>query len=118
MDDIEGYPDVDPFDRSDKRSFIAPSYMADGRLLCTVAEGLRVYDKNGKTIKTIPLPDYGWAQIVPDVDQKYVLAANVWTGSAVRIDLDKGVITESIDVGFTAPNRSLAGLAVYTGQGA
>ena len=118
MDDIEGYPDVDPFDRSDKRSFIAPSYMADGRLLCTVNEGLRVYDENGKTINNIPLPDYGWAQIVPDVDQKYVLAANVWTGSAVRIDLDKGVITESIDVGFTAPNRSLAGLAVYTGQGA
>jgi hypothetical protein len=36
----------------------------------------------------------------------------------VRIDLDKGTITESIDVGFAAPHRSLAGLAVYAGQGA
>jgi len=117
MEDLDGYPDADPLDRTDKRWFIAPAYMADGRLLCTVAEGLRIYDENGNIIKDIPLPHYGWAQVTPDVDQKFALAANVWTGEAVRIDLDKGAITESIDVGFTAPNRSLAGLAVYAGQG-
>jgi hypothetical protein len=118
MDDLDGYPDADPFDRADKRWFIAPAYMADGRLLCTVAEGLRIYDEHGKTIKDIPLPHYGWAQVIPDADQKFALAANVFTGAAVRIDLDKGTITESIDVGFAAPHRSLAGLAVYAGQGA
>lgn len=117
MADLDGFPDADPFDRKDRRWFIAPAYMADGRLLCTVAEGLRIYDENGKPLKDIPLPHYGWAQVVPDVDQKYALAANVWTGAAVRIDLDKGEITESIDVGFAAPHRSLAGLAVYAGQG-
>jgi len=36
---------------------------------------------------------------------------------AARIDLEAGVITDSIDVGFTAPHRSLAGLAVYSGEG-
>lgn len=118
MDDLDGYPDADPLDRADKRWFIAPSYLADGRLMCTVADGLRIYAEDGKTIKDIPLPGYGWAQVTPDVDQRYALAANVWTGVAARIDLDKGVITESIDVGFTAPNRSLAGIAVYAGQGA
>jgi hypothetical protein len=118
MEDLDGYPDADPYDRTDKRWFIAPAYMPDGRLLCTVAQGLRIYDENGKASKDIELPGYGWAQVAPDVDNRYALAANVWTGVAARVDLDKGTVTESIDVGFTAPHRSLAGLAVYTGQGA
>jgi hypothetical protein len=117
MDDLDGYPDADPYDRSDKRWFIAPAYIPDGRLLCTVADGLRIYDEQGKILKNIPLPGYGWAQAAPDVDNRYALAANVFTGIAARIDLDKGEITESIDVGFTSPHRSLAGLAVYAGQG-
>jgi hypothetical protein len=115
MEDLDGYPDADPNDRSDKRWFIAPAYMTDGRLLCTVAEGLRIYDEDNNIIKDIALPGYGWAQVTPDVDNRYALAANIWTGMAARIDLDKGELTESIDTGFTAPNRSLAGLAVYTG---
>lgn len=118
MEDFDSYPDADPFDRSDKRWFIAPSYLSDGRLLCTVADGLRIYDPAGCAVKDIPLPGYGWAQVTPDVDEQYALAANVWTGMAARIDLKRGKITEAIDVGFTAPHRSLAGLAVYTGQGA
>jgi len=117
MDDLDGYPDADPYDRSDKRWFIAPAYIPDGRLLCTVADGLRIYDEQGKILKNIPLPGYGWAQVTPDVDNRYALASNVFTGIAARIDLDKGEITESIDVGFSAPHRSLAGLAVYAGQG-
>jgi hypothetical protein len=115
MEDLDGYPDADPNDRSDKRWFIAPAYMTDGRLLCTVAKGLRIYDENNNIIKDIALPGYGWAQVAPDADNRYALAANIWTGMAARIDLDKGELTESIDTGFTAPNRSLAGLAVYTG---
>jgi len=31
---------------------------------------------------------------------------------------EDGIVAESIDVGFTAPHRSLAGLALYAGQGA
>jgi hypothetical protein len=117
MDDLDNYLDADPYDRTDKRWFIAPAYIPDGRLLCTVADGMRIYDEQGGVIKDIPLPGYGWAQVAPDVDNRYALAANVWTGAAARIDLDTGKITESIDVGFTAPHRSLAGLAVYAGQG-
>ena len=113
MDDLDGYPDADPYDREDKRWFIAPCYMSDGRLLCTVAEGLRIYDPDGQAAKVIPLPGYGWAQVCPDTDERYALAANVWTGKAVRIDLDKDEIVQLVDTGFTAPFRSLAGLAVY-----
>jgi hypothetical protein len=116
MEDLDSYPDADPLDRTDKRWFIAPAYLPDGRLLCTVAEGLRIYDDNNNIIKDIELPGYGWAQVVPDVDNHFALAANIWTGMAARIDLDKGELTESIDIGFTAPFRSLAGVAVYTGD--
>jgi len=116
MEDLDGFPDADPYDREDKRWFIAPAYMDDGRLLCTAADGLRVYAPDGNLEQTIPLPGYGWAQVCPDVDQRYALAANVWTGMAARIDLQAGELIESIDVGFTAPHRSLAGLAVYAGQ--
>ena len=115
LEDLDGHPDADPNDREDRRWFIAMSYLDDGRLLCTVAQGLRIYSAEGKAIKDIPLPGYGWAQITPDVDQRFALAANVWTGMAARIDLDKGEMVESIDVGFTAPHRSLAGVAVYPG---
>lgn len=76
------------------------------------ADGLRIYDPEGNAIKTITLPGYGWAQVCPDIDSRYALAANIWTGVAARIDIDTGEITQSIDTGFTAPFRSLAGLTV------
>ena len=41
------------------------------------------------------------------------LAANIWTGKAARIDLETDEIVQLVDSGFTAPFRSLAGLAVY-----
>jgi hypothetical protein len=112
MDDLDGYPDADPTDREDKRWFIAPYYMDDGRLLCTASDGLRVYSAAGELEQTITLPGYGWAQCCPDVDPRFAVAANIWTGMAARIDLDKGKMIESIDSGFTAPFRSLAGIAV------
>lgn len=43
------------------------------------------------------------------------LAANIWTGVAARIDIDNEEIVQLVDTGFTAPFRSLAGLAVFTG---
>ena len=115
MPDLAGYPDADPHDRADKRWFIAVAYLPDGRLLCTVADGLAVYNTAGKVLQHIPLPGYGWAQVTPDVDPRYVLAANVWTGVAARIDLNTEKIVQQMDTGFTAPFRSLAGIAVFRG---
>ncbi len=114
MPDLAAY-DGDPNDRKDRRWFIAPAYLRDGRLLCTDATGLAVYDEEGRMLQHIDLPGYGWAQVAPDVDERYALAANVWTGVAARIDLKEERILQEIDVGFTAPFRSLAGLAVYRG---
>jgi hypothetical protein len=67
-------------------------------------------------LKTIPLPGYGWAQVCHDVDTRYALAANVFTGAAARIDLEDKQPLQLIDTGFTAPFRSLAGISVYGGS--
>lgn len=114
MADLASY-DGDPLDRKDRRWFIAVSYLRDGRLLCTDATGLAIYDEEGVMLKHVELPGYGWAQVTPDVDQRYALAANVWTGVAARIDLVDGRIVLQLDTGFTAPFRALAGVAVFTG---
>jgi len=113
LEDLDRYSDAGPMDRSDRRWFIAPAYLSDGQLVCTVAEGLQVYDAAGAVSQRISLPGYGWAQVTPDVDERYILAANIWTGKAARIDLIEGQIVQIIDTGFTAPYRSLAGIAVY-----
>jgi len=115
LDDVDAYPDADPQDQSDKRWFIAPTYMADGRLLCTAADGLRVYDENNQIIQTFDLPGYGWAQCCPDSDQNYALAANIWNGLAARVNLSTGKLEQTMDSGFTAPFRSLAGIAAFAG---
>lgn len=115
MPDLAAYADADPMNRNDRRWFIAPAYLADGRLLCTDATGLAIYDQEGVLRSHIPLPGYGWAQVEPDVDPRYALAANVWTGVAARIDLKEGRLVQQIDTGFVAPFRSLAGIAVYRG---
>lgn len=115
LPDLAAYLDADPYDRTDKRWFIAVAYLSDGRLLCTDATGLAVYDEDGRMGQHIPLPGYGWAQVAPDVDERYALAANVWTGVAARIDLKDEKIVQQMDSGFTAPARSLAGLAVFRG---
>lgn len=114
MKDLAAY-DGDPMDRNDRRWFIAPAYLADGRLLCTDATGLAVYDEEGRMLQHVDLPGYGWAQVAPDVDERYALAANVFTGNAARIDLKEQKVVLQMDVGFTAPFRALAGLAVYRG---
>lgn len=113
LSDLAAYPDADPRDQNDKRWFIAPYYLNDGRLLCTASDGLRVYSEAGRLEKTIDLPGYGWAQVCPDADQRYALAANIWNGLAARIDLQAGRLLQTMDSGFTAPFRSLAGVAVY-----
>jgi len=115
LPDLAAYLDADPLDRKDRRWFIAPAYLSDGRLLCTDATGLAVYDEEGQMLQHIDLPGYGWAQVTPDVDERYALAANVWTGVAARIDLKDEKLVQQLDTGFTAPFRSLAGLAVFRG---
>jgi hypothetical protein len=49
------------------------------------------------------------------MDQNYALAANIWNGLAARVNLTTGKLEKIMDSGFTAPFRSLAGIAVFPG---
>jgi hypothetical protein len=88
--------------------------MPDGRLLCTAADGLRIYGEDNKIMQTFALPGYSWAQCCPDSDPNYALNANIWNDVAVRVNLSTGRLEQTADSGFTAPFRSLAGIAAFS----
>ncbi len=105
----------DIMDRADPRKFIAPLYLPDGRLMVTAGDGLRFYDETGELLERVPLPGRGWAQIALDLEEGFVLASNILTGVAARIDMADGSVVAEADTGFAMPFRSLAGVAVFTG---
>lgn len=95
---------------------IALRYLPDGRLLATRSKTMDLIDENGKLLREYSLGDtYGWAEIALCRDTRYVLIANIWTGIAGKYDLERGEFVGTIDTGFKAPRRSLAGIAEYPG---
>jgi len=61
--------------------------------------------------RTYGLPGYDWAQCCRDAEQRYALPANIWNGLAARVDPQTDELVQTVDSGFTAPFRSLAGIA-------
>jgi hypothetical protein len=39
--------------------------------------------------------------------------ASIWTGVVAKLDLESGQIVGLIDTGYSAPRRSLAGVATF-----
>lgn len=112
MPDLMTYPGDDLRDRN---WAIAPKYLPDGRLLLIRGATIDVLNQEGKVIHTYDLKDYGWAEITPCSDRKHFLTANIFTGVAAKVDMDSGNIVGSIDTGYKAPRRSLAGIAEFPG---
>lgn len=113
MPDLVKYPGDNP---RDGNWVIALRYLADGRLLATRSKTMDLLDEQGRVLREYSLGDtYGWAEVVLCRDPRYVLLANIWTGIAGRYDLERGEFVGTIDTGFKAPRRSLAGIAEYPG---
>ena len=76
---------------------------------------IEILDEDGEIIQTIDLKDHGWgiAQVTPSHDQEHFFTANIFTGVAMKIRISDGVILGSIETGYKAPKRSLAGIAEY-----
>ena len=55
----------------------------------------------------------GDCQLSPSHDQEHIFTANIFTGVAMKIRISDGAIMGSIDTGYKAPKRSLAGIAEY-----
>ena len=111
MDDLL----VLPGDLTDQNVAIAINYLNDGRLLHSRGDRIEILNEDGVIIQTIGLEDHGWgiAQVSPSYDQEHFFTANIFTGVAMKIRISDGEILGSIDTGYKAPKRSLAGIAEY-----
>ena len=111
MDDLL----VLPGDLTDQNVAIAVNYLNDGRLLHSRGDRIEILCEDGEVIQTIGLEGHGWgiAQISPSYDQEHFFTANIFTGVAMKIRISDGKILGSIDTGYKAPKRSLAGIAEY-----
>ena len=111
MDDLL----VLPGDLTDQNVAIAVNYLNDGRLLHSRGDRIEILNEDGAIIQTIGLEEHGCgiAQVSPSYDQEHFFTANIFTGVAMKIRISDGEILGSIDTGYRAPKRSLAGIAEY-----
>ena len=111
MDDLL----VLPGDLTDQNVAIAVNYLNDGRLLHSRGDRIEILSEDGEVVQTVGLEKHGWgiAQISPSYDQEHFFTANIFTGVAMKIRIRDGNILGSIDTGYKAPKRSLAGIAEY-----
>ena len=111
MDDLL----VLPGDLTDQNVAIAVNYLNDGRLLHSRGDRIEILNEDGVIVQTIGLEEHGWgiAQVSPSYDQEHFFTANIFTGVAMKIRISDGEILGSIDTGYRAPKRSLAGIAEY-----
>ena len=113
MDDLVTYPGEDI---SDGLFAIAVRYLPDGRLLLTRGRSMEMLDPDGKVMQEYELPEYGWSDIACCQDPRYALLSNIFTGIALKIDLETGEFVGRIDTGQRKPLRALAGVAEYPGS--
>lgn len=113
MEDLVRYPGTEI---TDGVWGIALRYLPDGKLLVTRGKTMDLLDEQGRVLREYELGDgYGWAEIAVCRDPRFVLLANIWTGIAAKLDLASGDVVGMIDTGYSAPRRSLAGIAEFPG---
>lgn len=91
------------------------AYLRDGTLLLLRGTFIDLIDGAGKSLRTIPLDEYGYAMIRTCKDDRYCLVTNIFTGVMSKVDLTESRIVGQIDTGLAKPFRSLAGVAEFPG---
>lgn len=112
MPDLVAYPGGPEYAR---KWTTGVAYLSDGTLLLLRGSFIDLIDESGRSLRTVPLDEYGYAMIRTCADERYALATNIFTGVMSRVDLREGRIVGQIDTGFAKPHRSLAGVAEYRG---
>ena len=90
------------------------AYRKDGTLLLLRGSFIDFIDRNGTSMRTLPLDCYGYAMITASEDDRHAFCANIFTGVMSKVDLDAGTIVGQIDTGLAKPQRSLAGVAEFS----
>ncbi len=87
--------------------------LPDGRLILGTGAQLLLLDPDsGETLKTISMPNSGWAAVSPAAEDGHVLAGNFFSGEFVKVRLADGEIVARGDIG---QKRSLSGIAQFSG---
>jgi hypothetical protein len=104
----EGFP---------KGNYVAAlNYLPDGRLLATQGASMIMLDEAGEVLREYPFEGSGWSHIAPGRDGQHAFLSNIWLGIIIKLHLESGEIVATIDTGFKAPDRCLAGVAEYPGK--
>lgn len=112
MPDLVTYPGGEEYVR---KWTTGVAYLKDGTLLLLRGSFIDFIDEAGRSLRTIPLDEYGYAMIRTCRDERYALTTNIFTGVMSKVDLKEGKIVGQIDTGLAKPQRSLAGVAEYPG---
>src|SRR5690606_23497839 len=83
-----------------------------GRLYVSRGSRIDVVNTHGRTTCCYPLEGDGWATIEASADGRHLYVGNFFTGRLLKIDLECGEEVARADTGV---QRSLAGIAEYTG---
>ncbi|MBT5216522.1 MAG: hypothetical protein HOM10_02770, partial [Gammaproteobacteria bacterium] len=112
MEDLVVLPSTD---LTDQIVAIAVNYLPDGRLLHSRGEYIEILDYTGNVNQTIDLSEYGWgiAQLTASNDGEHFFTANIFTGIAMKVRVNDGIVVGVIDTGLKKPKRSLAGIAEF-----
>ena len=112
MEDLVVLPSTD---LTDQIVAIAVNYLPDGRLLHSRGEYIEILDCTGNVNQTIDLSEYGWgiAQLTASNDGEHFFTANIFTGIAMKVRVNDGIVVGVIDTGLKKPKRSLAGIAEF-----
>ena len=70
----------------------------------------------GEIVREYPFDGAGWSHIALCNDGIHVLVNSIWEGTFIKVNLETGEIVGEVDTGFKAPNRCVAGIAVYPGS--
>jgi hypothetical protein len=93
----------------------AVEYLADGKLLATLGAAVAMLDEEGAVLREYPLDGSGWSHIEACRDGEHALLSNIWLGVVIKLHIETGEIVATLDTGFKAPNRCVAGIAEFAG---
>ncbi len=108
-------PDLRVFDaaQNEPSMIVFMEGLVDGTLVVATGAQILLLDPNtGRTLRTIDMPNNGWAAVSAGIDAGHILAGNFFTGEFGKIRLADGEIVARGNIG---EQRSLSGIAQFPG---
>lgn len=105
-------PNVLDLDEKSGRFFFDVAFDRDGRLLVVTGRGVEALDLQGRSLRSYPLPGFGWASMSPPATGNHVFVTNFFSGEIAKLDLGSGQLLAKAETGV---KRSLSGAAEFAG---